>query len=413
MKTLRPGTPGYRLVIVLFCFVLCLSLVGLPSRAFAVPPDPMETPNTEQVAPADPEILQPQQPTSSVDNIPRIGMEILRNRLDPIISEGTSPDEWNQLRELSEKGLKFVRFTINWGEIQPNDFGVCYDELPTRPECWGNYPDTIRNLKRLGIEPMLTIHLVPAWAGPASPTPWAEPIYDNLTVQNKFISFVAEAARYFSQPAYDIRYWEFWNEPDLLDWTMPKPGSSGGGGGVGGGGGPPGHGDPTPEPMRSEKGGPPSRTSSARIISDPSAPCPTYKTGSAQEYGGLMNRFNVAVKGQYPTDHQPVVMNGGLAYDYFTCENNSILHPSSVGFLNETLSLSPGHPNRFDTWVDIFAFHYYPTYTWRSINDKISYLRTLTNGSITKPGYATKQGDAVFNPTPVTNNKGKTDRLPR
>ncbi len=103
--------------------------------------------------------------------------------------------------------INIVRLAaFSWKDIEPTRTSpATYDWSSVNTE-------SIKNLASRDISIVATIRFAPSWAQkypPYSCGPIAENAFD------AFVEFVKEAARIYSQPPYNIKYWEIGNEPDV------------------------------------------------------------------------------------------------------------------------------------------------------------------------------------------------------
>ena len=103
-----------------------------------------------------------------------------------------------------EAGIEWVRMYLSWSSIEPNN---------TTPDNynWGGYDTKFTNLADAGLTPVVTVRGNPSWAsdnplGPIDPEDLSE-----------FGQFVGALVTRYSVPPYNVKYWEFYNEPDNWD----------------------------------------------------------------------------------------------------------------------------------------------------------------------------------------------------
>ncbi len=132
------------------------------------------------------------------------------------------PDPRKVTRELEllrESGVGLIRQEFQWVEIEPQAKGRFLD--PHGASTWAKYDNIVDTAQRLGIEILARLDRAPAWATPgfdpqANPSIQAPPRdFDD------FADFAAAvAARYRGR----IRYYQIWNEPNLLgEWGGRPP----------------------------------------------------------------------------------------------------------------------------------------------------------------------------------------------
>lgn len=140
----------------------------------------------------------------------------------PLTTGVTVPDfsltTQNAYKRIRGTGAKLTRVTINWNQVAPAEKPTSWDPVdPGDPHYhWEHYDGQIGNAVRAGLKPMVQIFAAPRWAercrgasqpGICNPDPVA------------LARFAKAAARRYNggtpgRPA--IRYWQPWNEPNLV-----------------------------------------------------------------------------------------------------------------------------------------------------------------------------------------------------
>ena len=111
---------------------------------------------------------------------------------------------------MRQAGIRWLRTTINWAEIEPSP-------LPPSQYNWPTTDGRITTLVQAGFSPILTLSGNPSWAAalPGGPV-------TNIQDLEEFMSALVE--RYDGDGLDDapgspiVRYWEFYNEPDNTDY---------------------------------------------------------------------------------------------------------------------------------------------------------------------------------------------------
>lgn len=123
-----------------------------------------------------------------------------------------------ELAVLRTAGVGLIRQEFNWAEFEPLD----PDERPDLGEdAWDKYDHIVEAARDSGIEILARLDRAPAWATPGfdpRANPWMQaPPADNA----EFARFAGElAARYRGK----VRYYQVWNEPNLLgEWGGRPP----------------------------------------------------------------------------------------------------------------------------------------------------------------------------------------------
>lgn len=193
-----------------------------------------------------------------------------------------------QVAEAAEAGAGRVRIPLSWSTIEP---------VNTSPAEYRWSPDYDERLAQISLNHMdviLTIEGNPSWAA-TTPT---GPI-DKVPI-GEFVEFVVAAVQRYSSPPYNVKLWEFYNEPDNGDllWAVNS--------GLGYWG------------------------------IDPEA----YADMLAAVYGPIKQ-----------VDPEAQVLIGGLCFDFWEEEGG----PFIKDFLDRVLEHGGGE------YFDILNFHYYPT----------------------------------------------------
>ena len=123
-----------------------------------------------------------------------------------------------ELEVLRQAGVGLVRQEFNWAEFEPLDS----DEHPDiGRDAWVKYDQIVEAARGAGIEVLARLDRAPAWATPGfdpRSNPWMQaPPADNAD----FADFAGQlATRYRGK----VRYYQIWNEPNLLgEWGGRPP----------------------------------------------------------------------------------------------------------------------------------------------------------------------------------------------
>jgi hypothetical protein len=137
---------------------------------------------------------------NGLSNLPRLGLDALY--INQVLEEDT------------QSGVSFVRVGRAWSSVEP-----VRTDPPTY--LWGGYDGLFNRLSEHGLAPVVLVLGCPLWACP-DPN---GPIYDDK--YDEFGEFMGVMAERYSQPAYNVHFYEFWNEPDAaggpnrqLGWGM-------------------------------------------------------------------------------------------------------------------------------------------------------------------------------------------------
>ncbi len=120
-----------------------------------------------------------------------------------------SPEDLNtELDEMNNLGIQWVRFDIEWGDVQ-------YSSPNT--STWAKYDALVEAIAAHHMKALGIIVFTPQWARNPSCVNGVECPPENPAT---FATFAAEvAARY--EP-YGMHYWEIWNEPNSFNFWSPK-----------------------------------------------------------------------------------------------------------------------------------------------------------------------------------------------
>jgi len=121
---------------------------------------------------------------------------------------------YTRLLEL-QPGWARLAMRVSWSRLQPDEGG------PIQWDLLADFEQELRNLKAAGIKPLVTFTDSPEWAivepAKACSAIRADKFY-------AFANFVEQIVARYSQPEFEVRDWEFGNEPDV-DPILVQPGS--------------------------------------------------------------------------------------------------------------------------------------------------------------------------------------------
>ncbi len=227
--------------------------------------------------------------------------------------------------QIAQMGARWVRIPLIWSSIEPEN------TTPEHYQWRAGYEAGLAQLAARNVRVILTVSENPSWAatyrnGPIDKVPISE-----------LVEFVVAAVQRYSKPPYNIKHWEFYNEPDNGNILYAERGAS-------------------------------------------------WFGDKPQVYVNLLQAVYQPIK---QADPQAQIVLGGLAYDWFIEDNG----PFVRGFLDEVLAKGGGN------WFDVMNFHYYPTFrpNWEAygpdIIGKANYLRNkLASYGVNKPFICTEAG---------------------
>ena len=124
-----------------------------------------------------------------------------------------------ELHVLHGSGIRLIRQEFNWAEIEPQGPGLHVDAAGR--DAWAKYDHIVDIADELGIEILARLDRAPAWATPGF-DPMANPSIQAPPVDNA--DFAAFAGRFATRYGGRIRFYQVWNEPNLLgEWGGYPP----------------------------------------------------------------------------------------------------------------------------------------------------------------------------------------------
>ncbi|MBN1659272.1 MAG: cellulase family glycosylhydrolase [Anaerolineae bacterium] len=185
---------------ILLALIALLFLVAMPSRAIA--------PARHDIQPLPPRTLQ--QPISA-------SSAITHTAFLPLMFRGHMPraGEWLgvQVYDLGDTpnqhivnlGAGWIRIPLSWGKVEPQN------STPDQYRWSPRLDAEIAELSRQGVRTILTLSQNPDWAAtyPGGPI--------DRTDLSELAEFMAAAVARYGAPPYNVKHWEFYNEPDNGD----------------------------------------------------------------------------------------------------------------------------------------------------------------------------------------------------
>ena len=246
----------------------------------------------------------------SIPEFPLFGIEVITSYLDGA-----------HLDKVSQAGADSTRYSyLSWARLEPANTTAANFH-------WEIYDQTMADFADRDLSTIIIIADIPSWAGPIQSGPF------NDDARDDFAQFVGAVVNRYSRPPYNIKFWEFFNEPD---GTKPDYGA-------------------------------------------------TINTWGyyGKEYAMMLKEVYPAVKAADPASQ---VVLGGLAYDAFVDGDSGNFNQR---FINDVIE-NGGAP-----YFDIMNFHYYyfARETWVNIIGKTNYLKAvLAWYGISKPMICTEVG---------------------
>jgi hypothetical protein len=297
-------------------------------------------------APPTPTIIPLVSPTPHPTLIPTPVPEPLSMPLMGV--EGSNFVAVEHAQAAADAGVQIVRHNaVVWHYVEPEEGNRLWYAL-------NDLNKELINLSERGIQAIVIVRGTPAWAQ-AFPGSFCGPILPEKYAA--FASFMQELVQIYSQPPYNVKYWELGNEPDV---------------------------DPSvviPDPLFGCLGN----------LQDP------YYGGGA--YAEMLKVVYPAIKSVNP---QAQVLMGGLLMDCDPTNPPEGKDCLSTRFLEGILANGGGD------YFDIVSFHGYPTYSAAGVRDetfpswdlrggivmgKLDYIRQIMgNFGIDKPIFHTEGG---------------------
>jgi len=229
---------------------------------------------------------------------------------------------------VGEAGARWIRVPFAWSWVEPYNTTPDNYVWPSGP-AYLYYDEGIADYSSHGIQVILTFAGNPGWAATYSGGP-----IDKVPI-GELVDFMDAAVRHYAAPPYNVRYWEFYNEPDNGIEARAAQGLS-------------------------------------------------WWGHTPQAYAELLAAVYPAMKAAYP---EAQIVLGGLAYDWFEEDEG----PYVRAFLDGVLD------NGGADYFDVMNFHYYPAFRdkWDpygpGIIGKATYLRDkLATYGVQKPFFCTE-----------------------
>ncbi len=233
--------------------------------------------------------------------------------------------------QIDQAGMRWARIPLFWFHNEPEN------TTPENYRWWYDFEEWLARLSARDVKVILTLTGNPSWAASYVGGP-----IDKVSI-DELVEFMVAVVDRYSAPPYNVKHWEFYNEPDNGSAFYARLGW--------------GYWGPWPE-----------------------------------KYAEMLHAVYAPIK---EADPDAQIVFGGLAYDNFTDTGGPFVRE----FLDQVLQ----HP--YGKNFDIMNFHYYPVFhpRWdpygRDIIGKATYLRDkLASYNVFKPFICTESGlwsDAV------------------
>jgi hypothetical protein len=111
-------------------------------------------------------------------------------------------DSQEALGKAAQAGTRWARFPISWASIEPTNTEPISYQWPVA------FDNSLARLAAKNIRVILTLTNNPSWAAtyPGGPI--------DLADNSELAQFMTAAVDRYGRPPYDVKYWEFYNEPD-------------------------------------------------------------------------------------------------------------------------------------------------------------------------------------------------------
>ena len=127
---------------------------------------------------------------------------------------------------VSSAGATFVRLALFWKHVAPARRSATFraDDPDDAGYQWSSFDAQLRAARAKGLEPIVTIHLAPAWAEGRSGAAGAAGAGIFRPDPRELAQFATAAARRYGGRAGlpRVRYWHIWNEPNASLYLTPQ-----------------------------------------------------------------------------------------------------------------------------------------------------------------------------------------------
>jgi hypothetical protein len=233
-----------------------------------------------------------------------------------------------------QAGAQWARVPLVWSQAEPENSTPEHYQWPETLDEW------LTQLSAREIRVILTLTGNPTWAAEYP----GGPLRDGVQISER-VEFMEAAVARYSVPPYNIKHWEFYNEPDNGDELYAERGWG-------------------------------------------------YWGNQAADYAAMLEAVYQPMKA---IDPEAQIVLGGLAYDWFTTSGGPFVREFLDGVLE----------NNGGAFFDVMNFHYFPSFhaNWDpygvDIIGKANYLRDkLSFYDLEKPFICTETGtwsDAAHN----------------
>jgi hypothetical protein len=111
---------------------------------------------------------------------------------------------------LSDSGAGYARVFIAWSDIEPNEPEP--GQPPVYDQNWLQWYDArLAQIAQDGIKIIVTMGFVPSWAGDGDGASCPAIFPDQIAHYQQFLTFLVTR---YSQPPYNVKHWEIFNEAD-------------------------------------------------------------------------------------------------------------------------------------------------------------------------------------------------------
>lgn len=234
--------------------------------------------------------------------------------------------EQEAVLKASQAGAQWARLAFLWSEVEPAN---------TTPENFqwpASFDDWLARLSAENVNVILMFTGNPSWAAEYP----GGPLRDGVPLA-ELVEFMEAAVAHYSASPYNVKVWEFYNEPDNGDEQFAEDGWG-------------------------------------------------YFGDTPEEYASLLQAVYAPMKA---VDPETQIVFGGLSYDWFTSEDGPFVRE----FLDGVLENGGG------SYFDLMNFHYYRVFRGRwepygvDIIGKTNYLRDkLASYDLDKPIICTETG---------------------
>ncbi len=117
------------------------------------------------------------------------------------------------LNEMTQSGTYWARGSVVfWSNVEPSPGARNWGAMARAEQDWLNAAEN-------GLAPIVTVGFAPHWAQHVKGVSCGPVALDQAEA---FGAFMHDVVARYSQPPYNVKYWEIWNEPDIQIFSVPS-----------------------------------------------------------------------------------------------------------------------------------------------------------------------------------------------